>query len=157
MSRRLLLTGAVALAGLAGTGCASTSDSGPRHALLSVLDALGSGNVAGACGKLTPAAAAELRRGFGGATCPRTLATAAGYVRARTGEQAAVRGARILPAVDIPLSPAPYRAGSPTAALRVAFNDPVLGQRQEFDVGLRLVGGRWQVDSGIAALFTLLR
>jgi hypothetical protein len=147
-----------ALAGLAAAGCGAVSDAGPRDALGSLLADLASGNVSGACSDLTAAGTADLRPGFGGATCDATLTTAVDYVRARAGEQAAVGGATVLPAVDVPLSPAPYRSGSSTASLRVSFDDPVLaGEQQEFDVGLRLTAGRWQVDSGIAALFTLLQ
>jgi hypothetical protein len=155
--RVALAAALAALTGLAGAGCGAASDAGPRDALRSLLAALASGNVAGACSDLTVAGSAELRPGFGGGTCAATLTTAVDYVRARAGEQAAVGRARVLPAVDVPLSPAPYRSGSSTASLRVSFDDPVLGaEQQEFDVGLRLTAGRWQVDSGIAALFTLL-
>jgi hypothetical protein len=157
MSRRLRTTLAAALAGLAAAGCGTASDAGPRGALQTALADIAAGDVAGACGALTPAGAAELRQGFGGATCAATLTTAVGYVKARAGERAAVGGAKVLQAVDVPLSPAPYRSGSSTTSLRVSFDDPVLGgEQQEFDVGLRLAGGRWRVDSGIAALFTLL-
>jgi hypothetical protein len=137
------------------SGCGSTSAKGPRDALSALLTALASDNAAGACRTLTPAAA-ELRRGFGGSTCLRTLTTAVGYVAVRTGEPAAIRHATVLPTLDVPLSPAPYRDGASTTSLRVSFHDPVLGEHQEFDVGLRRADGVWRVDSGIAALFTLL-
>jgi hypothetical protein len=156
VGQRIVLRGAVALAGIAVAACGAPAGGGPRDALRSVLDGIAAGDVAGVCRNLTPAATAELRRDFGGASCTATLTTTVSYVRVRAGEQAAVRGARILPTVDIPLSPAPYRPGSTRTSLRVAFDDPVLGEPQELDVGLRLLAGRWQVDSGIAALFTLL-
>ena len=108
------------------------------------------------CRSLSARAQAELARDFGGANCPATAAAAVRYVRDRAGLRAAVRGVTILPTSDIPLSPAPQRAGAASVALRLVVDDPVLGSRQAFDVGLRRIGGRWRVDAGIAALFTIV-
>lgn len=151
---RLVGAGLVCVA-LAGCGAAGGS-SAPRAALRTFLADLAGDDVAGACATLTPNAVAELARAFQGSTCGQTVATAARYVMLRSGERAAIGGATILPTVDIPLSPAPFRAGSTTTTLRVSYRDPVLGEQQEADIGLRLVAGGWRVDSGIAALFTLL-
>jgi hypothetical protein len=147
----------VAVAAVLLAGCTTpASPAAPRAALRALLADLAAGDVAGACRAVTPTAVADLARAFDGSTCAQTLSAATGYIRVRSGEQAAVAGASVLPTVDIPLSPAPFRAGSTTTTLRVSYRDPVLGEQQELDVGLRLDGDVWRVDSGIAALFTLL-
>jgi len=149
------LVGVALVAGVLG-GCGTSAPPGPRDAVRTLLADLAADDVPGACATLTPSAVADLARAFRGSTCTQTLRTLAGYVQVRSGERAAIAGASILPTVDIPLSPAPYLPGSTTTTLRVSYRDPVLGEQQQLDVGLRLVGGRWLLDSGIAALFTLL-
>jgi hypothetical protein len=151
-----LLGLAAVLLGLSGCGVDAAARAAPRAALQTFLADLASGDVQGACRTATPRAVSDLARAFNGSTCAQTMATVTHYVEARAGEQAAVHSAVVLPTLDIPLSPAPYRRGSSTTTLRVSYEDPVLGEPQELDVGLRRVGGSWRVDSGIAALFTLL-
>ncbi len=146
---------ALALALLA-CGCGSGADPGPRPALTALLAHLAADDVSAVCAALTPSAAAELAVDFRGRTCSQTVSTAARYVALRQGERPAVAAARILPTLDVPLSPAPYRGGETAARLRVAFDDPVLAQPQTFDVTLRLAGGVWKVSSGLSNLFTLL-
>lgn len=147
---------AVAFA-VAGCGEPAAERLGPREAATAWLQRLAGGDVAGVCRSLTPRAVAELARDFGGTDCTQTSTRAARYVVGRKGMREAVRGVEILPTLDVPLSPAPQRAGATTAALRLVIDDPVLGTRQAFDVGLRRIGGRWRVDRGVSALFTLVR
>jgi hypothetical protein len=154
----MLLAIAIAIAiACGGCGGSAAPGDGPREAARAFLARLASGDVTGVCRSLSPAGAAELARDFGGATCRETAAEAARYVAVRSSMRAAIRGVRILPTLDVPLSPAPQRAGATSAALRLVIDDPVLGSRQALDVGLRLTGGRWHVDSGVDALFTLAR
>ena len=138
-------------------GCGAGPPPGPRPALTALLRHLAAGDVGAVCAALTPDAVAELAVDFRGSTCSQTVSTAARYVALRQGERAAVAAARVLPALDVPLSPAPYHGGETAARLRVAFDDPVLGGRaQTFDVTLRLAGSVWKVTAGLSALFTLL-
>jgi len=142
---------------LAGCGGRAQERPGPRTAAAALMDRLADGDVGGVCRSLSSRARAELARDFGGASCPATAAAAVRYVRGRDGMRRAVRGVTILPNTDIPLSPAPQRAGAAHGALRLVVDDPVLGSRQAFDVLLRRIAGRWRVDRGIAALFTIVR
>jgi hypothetical protein len=140
----------------AGCGDGGPDPNGPRAAAAALMDRLVDGDVGGVCRSLSARARAELARDFGGASCPATAAAAVRYVRDREGLRRAVRGVTILPNTDVPLSPAPQRAGASRVALRLVVADPVLGSRQAFDIGLHRIGGRWRVDSGIAALFTIV-
>lgn len=151
-----LLAALVASVALAGCG-ERAADPAPRAATAAFLDRLASGDVRGICRSLTVAAAAELARDFGGTTCARTAARAARYVAARPAVRASIRGVTILPTLDVPLSPAPHRPGARTTALRLVVDDPVLGSRQALDIRLWLAAGRWRVDGGVNALFTLAR
>jgi hypothetical protein len=152
-----LLAALVVALGVAGCGGRAAGDDGPREAAAAFLERLATGDVAGLCRSLSAGAARELARDFGGTTCRETAAEAARYVAVRPGARNAVRGVTILPTLDVPLSPAPYRAGDGTAALRLVIDDPVLASRQALDVRLRRVAGRWRVDGGVDALFTLAR
>jgi len=145
----------VAIAAAAGCGGRAAEDDGPRAGASAYLERLAGGDVRGICRSLTATGAAELARDFGGTTCSATAAAASRYVAARPDLRDAVRGATILPTLDIPLSPAPQRAGARAAALRLVIDDPVLHSRQALDVRLRLERGRWRVDEGVNALFTL--
>jgi hypothetical protein len=147
---------AALLLALLACGCGSGPRPGPRPALTALLARLAAGDVGAVCAALTPNAVAELAVDFRGRTCSQTLSTAARYVALRQGERAAVAAATVLPTLDVPLSPPPYRAGDTVARLRIAFEDPVLAQSQTFDVTLRLAGGAWKVSGGLSALFTLL-
>jgi hypothetical protein len=142
------LAALLAVLALAGCGEPAAIDPGPRAAATAFMQRLASGDVRGMCRSLSAAAAADLARDFGGSTCMATAAEAARYV--------AVRGIVIEATHDTPLSPAPFRAGAQTAALRLVVDDPVLASRQSFDVQLRLIAGRWRVDGGLNALFTLV-
>jgi hypothetical protein len=154
VTRRLLRAGLLAAAILV-AGCGAGAPD-PRPQLASLLASLAAGDVAAVCGQLTPAAVTQLAGDFGGTTCTQTVNTASRYVAGRAGERAAVAAADVLPATDLPLSPAPYHAGDGAARVRVGFDDPVLAQRQYFDVILRRANGHWKVSSGLNALFTLL-
>jgi hypothetical protein len=143
-------------AALVASGCGGSKVPDPRPTVAGVLAGLAAGDVAAVCGALGPRAVAELAVDFGGASCAGTVATATRYVSRRAGERAAVAAARVLPAMDLPLSPAPYHAGDRTARVRISFHDPVLGQDQLFDVTVARAGRGWQISSGIDALFTLL-
>jgi len=147
----------LAVLALAGCGTPAVSDEGPRAAATAFLQRLASGDVAGMCRSLSAAGAAELARDFGGSSCLATAAEVARYVAVHPGQRDAVRGVVIEANHDTPLSPAPFRAGATTAALRLVVDDPVLASRQAFDVRLRLVAGRWRVDAGMNALFTLVQ
>jgi hypothetical protein len=142
---------------LAGCGEKARERLNPRAAATALMDRLASGNARGVCRSLSARAQAELAPDFGGTSCPAMAAAAVRYVRNRAGMLEAVREVRILPTSDIPLSPAPQRAGTARAALRLVVDDPVLGSRQAFDIVLRRIDGRWRVDGGIAALFTIVR
>jgi hypothetical protein len=142
---------------LAGCGGKAQERLDPRAAAAALMERLANADARGVCRSLSTRAQAELARDFGGSSCPATAAAAVRYVRDRTGMREAVRGVRILPTSDIPLSPAPQRAGTARAALRLVVDDPVLGSRQAFDIVLRRIDGRWRVDSGVAALFTIVR
>jgi hypothetical protein len=147
---------AAALA-VAGCGSSPEPDLGPRLAVAAFLQELASGDASGMCRSLSAAAAVDLARDFGGASCEETATEAARYVAARPGERDAVHGVVIEANQDTPLSPAPFRAGAKMVALRLVIDDPVLASRQAFDVRLRRVAGRWRVDGGINALFTLVQ
>lgn len=148
---------ALALSGvLTGCGDEARERLGPRAAAAAFLERLANADVPGVCRSLSVRAQAELARDFGGSACPATAAAAVRHVRDRPGLREAVRGVRILPTSDIPLSPAPQRPGAARVALRLVVDDPVLGSRQALDIALRRIGGRWRVDSGIAALFTIV-
>jgi hypothetical protein len=141
-----------------GCGGAPARDAqGPREAAAAFLQRLADGDVRGMCRSLSANASAELARDFGGVTCAESATAAAHYVASRDDLRRAVAGVRILPNIDVPLSPAPYRAGATTTALRLVVDDPVLHSRQAFDVALRRDGGRWHVNAGMQALFTLVR
>jgi hypothetical protein len=159
--RRRVVAAAILLvctAAAAGCGDGRAPDGhGPREAAAAFLQRLASGDVRGMCRSLSANASAELANDFGGVTCAESAAAAADYVAARDDLRRAVAGVRILPNIDVPLSPAPYRAGATTTALRLVVDDPVLHSRQAFDVALRRDAGRWQVDAGMQALFTLVR
>lgn len=160
--RRAVARGAVLCAAahafaVAGCGEPAAEQLGPRAAATAWLQRLAGGDVAGVCRSQTPRAVAELARDFGGADCTQTATATARYVLGRKGMRDAVRGVEILPTLDVPLSPAPQRAGAATVALRLVIDDPVLGTRQAFDIGLRRSGERWRVDRGVNALFTLVR
>jgi len=142
---------------LAGCGDEAQERLDPRAAAAALMQRLANGDVRGVCRSLSARALAELARDFEGSSCPATAAAAVRYVRDRAGMREAVRGVRILPTSDIPLSPAPRRAGMQRAALRLVVDDPVLGSRQAFDIVLRRIAGRWRVDGGVAALFTIVR
>ena len=142
---------------LPGCGDEAQERLNPRAAVAALMERLANGDTHGVCRSLAAHAQAELARDFGGTSCAATAAAAGRYVRDRTGMRDAVRGVRILPTSDIPLSPAPQRGDTNQAALRLVVDDPVLGSRQAFDVVLRRIGGRWRVDAGIAALFTIVR
>jgi hypothetical protein len=146
---------AVLLAGGCGAG-GGAQPPAPSPALTALIADLASGDVAAVCAALTSGAATQLAGEFGGRTCSQTVGTAARYVGLRQGERQAVAAARVLPAMDVPLSPAPYRDGATVARLRVSFDDPVLAEPQSFDVDLRWAAGRWRVSGGLDALFTLL-
>jgi hypothetical protein len=149
------LLAAVSLA-LAGCGDRAQEPLGPRAAAAALMDRLARGDVRGVCRSLSPRARVELALDFGGSSCRATAGAAVRYVGDREGMRQAVRGVRILRTSDVPLSPAPQRAGAATAALRLVVDDPVVGSRQALDVVLRRIAGRWRVDSGIAALFTIV-
>ena len=155
-SRLALAIALVALA-LAGCGERAADADGPRGAVAAFLQRLATGDVHGLCRSLSPAAVAELARDFGGSSCPQTARAAARYVASERGLRSAVREVTILPTLDVPLSPAPQRPGASTTALRLVIDDPVLGTRQALDVRLVLAAGRWRVDRGVNALFTLAR
>jgi hypothetical protein len=155
-SRVRALAALLAVLALAGCGEPVVSDAGPRAAAAAFMQRLASGDVRGMCRSLSAAAAADLARDFGGSSCRATAAEAARYVAVRPGQRDAVRGIVIEATHDTPLSPAPFRAGARTAALRLVVDDPVLASRQSFDLQLRLVAGRWRVDGGLNALFTLV-
>lgn len=142
---------------LAGCGEKAQERHEPRAAAAALMERLANADARGVCRSLSARAQAELARDFGGPSCSATAAAAARHVRDRPGLREAVRGVRILPTSDIPLSPAPQRAGTDRVALRLVVDDPVLGSRQAFDIVLRRIGGRWRVDGGIAALFTIVR
>jgi hypothetical protein len=146
----------LAATSLVAAGCAGSRVPDPRPTVATVLAGMATGDVATVCGALGPRAVAELAADFGGASCASTVATATRYVSRRAGERAAVAAAHVLPAMDLPLSPAPYHAGDRTARVRISFHDPVLGQLQLFDVTVVRSGSGWQISSGIDALFTLL-
>jgi hypothetical protein len=151
------LVAALVLVALAGCGDTRTADrAGPRQAASALMARLASVDVAGVCGVLSAHARAELAVDFGGSSCPQTAAATVRYVRDRTGMQRAVRGVRIYPTLDVPLSPAPQRAGAATVPLRLVYDDPALHSTQAFDILVRRIGGRWRVDSGISALFTIV-
>ena len=154
--RFALATALVALA-LAGCGERAADDDGPREAAAAFLQRLATGDVRGLCRSMSAAAVAELARDFGGSSCPETAKAAARYVATARGLRSAIEEATILPTLDVPLSPAPQRPGATTTALRLVIDDPVLGTRQALDVRLVLAAGRWRVDSGVNALFTLAR
>ncbi len=154
--RRALAALLVASA-LAGCGERAGDGGGARAAAHAFLERLATADVSGMCRSLSPAAVAELARDFGGASCSQTAQAAARYVASTRGLRSAIRGVRILPTLDIPLSPAPARPGATTVALRLVIDDPVLASRQALDVRLRLTGGRWRVDGGVNALFTRVR
>ncbi len=141
----------------AGCGDEAPERLDPRAAAAALMQRLANADARGVCRSLSTAAQIELARDFGGSTCPATAAAAVRYVRDRAGMREAVRRVRILPTSDIPLSPAPQRAGNARAALRLVMDDPVLGSRQAFDIVLRRIDGRWRVDGGVAALFTIVR
>lgn len=142
---------------LSGCGDKAQERLDPRAAAAALMERLANADVRGVCRSLSARAQAELARDFGGSNCPATAAAAVRYVRDRAGMRKAVRGVRTLPTSDVPLSPAPQRAGATRAALRLVVDDPVLGSRQAFDIVLRRIDGRWRVDGGIAALFTIVR
>lgn len=142
---------------LAGCGDEARERLNPRAAAAALMQRLANADARGVCRSLSARAQAELARDFGGSNCPATAAAAVRYVRDRAGLRDAVRGVRILPTSDVPLSPAPQRAGTGRAALRLVVDDPVIGRRQAFDIVLRRIGGRWRIDRGIAALFTIVR
>jgi hypothetical protein len=156
-ARRRSLAACAAVLAVAGCGSSPEPDLGPRLAVAAFLQQLARGDAPGMCRTLSAAAAADLARDFGGSSCETTAAEAARYVAARPGQRAAVRGVVMEANYDTPLSPAPFRAGATTAALRLVIDDPVLASRQAFDVRVRLVAGRWRVDGGMNALFTLVR
>jgi hypothetical protein len=137
-------------------GCGGEHDAAPRQALQAFFAYVVAEDVSGACATATPAAVAELARDFGGGDCAETLAAVARYVRTTPGQRAALARAHVLKQGDTPLSPAPTRAGATVTQFRVSLRDPVLRQTQKLDVTLRRRGGRWRVDAGVAALFTLL-
>jgi hypothetical protein len=155
LSAALVAASALALAGCGGTP--ARDPHGPREAATAFLQRLASGDVRGMCRSLSGNGSAELAHDFGGVTCAESAAAATAYVAERDDLRRAIRGVRILPNIDVPLSPAPLRAGATTAALRLVVDDPVLRSRQAFDVGLRREAGRWRVDAGMQALFTLVR
>ena len=162
IGRRCAAAAAIALVGalsiaLAGCGDRSTERLGPRAAAAALMDRLANADVGGVCRSLSAPARAELALDFGGSSCPATAAATVRYVRDHPGMREAVRGVRILPTSDVPLSPAPQRAGTASAALRLVVDDSTLGSRQAFDIVLRRIDGRWRVDRGIAALFTIVR
>lgn len=151
------LPAALAAVALASCGAPAADDAGPRAAVAALLARLAGGDERGICRSLTASAAADLRRDVGGSTCAATAAAAARHVATVPGLRAAVRDVAILPTLDVPLSPAPVRAGAQTAAVRVVIDDPVLGSRQALDLRLRMQRGRWRVDDGVGALFTIVR
>lgn len=153
---RLRLLGVALAALVVCAGCGTGDASLPRKSLQAFLAGLAASDVDRTCGLLAADAVAELAHEFGGASCGVTTHTATRYVMNRAGERAAVQTAVILPTMDIPLSPAPFRSGTTTTRLRLAFHDPVLDQRQDIDVTMELIRGRWRVGRGIEALFTLL-
>lgn len=138
-------------------GCGTDADGAPRAAARTFLQHLDSGDAAGMCAGLTSRGVAELARDFGGSTCLQTTRAVARFVRSAPGQRRAIAGARVLESTDLPMSPAPYRAGTDSTALRIAFDDPVLDRPQQADVQLRRIAGRWRLDLGVAALFTILR
>ncbi len=151
-----LATGLLVLA-LAGCGERASDDDGPREAAAAFLQRLATGDVRGLCRSLSPAAVAELARDFGGSSCQQTAKAAARHVARTSGLRRAVGDVTILSTLDVPLSPAPQRPGATATALRLVIDDPVLGTRQALDVRLVLAAGRWRVDRGVNALFTLAR
>lgn len=156
MSRRAYCLAAL-VAALLASGCgAASSPQGPRHALVTVLADLAAARNTAVCGDLTPGAVSELALEFGGENCAQTVGAATRYLASSPAERHSVARAKVLPALDLPLSPAPYYAGERTARARVQFDDPVLGERQFADMSLRFEHGRWRVGSGIDLLFTLL-
>lgn len=144
-------------AALALTGCGTDADGAPRTAARAFLGHLERGDAPGMCAVLTPRGVAELARDFGGSTCLQTTSAVARFVRTAPGQRRAVARARILESTDLPMSPAPYRADADATALRISFHDPILNRRQTFDVMLNRTGGRWRIDLGIAALFTIVQ
>ncbi|MDX6719814.1 MAG: hypothetical protein QOJ63_2068, partial [Solirubrobacteraceae bacterium] len=126
--RRAGVVAAVALS-IAPAGCGEEAQErlNPRAASAALMERLANADARGVCRSLSARAQTELARDFGGSSCPATAAAAVRYVRDRAGMRDAVRGVRILPTSDIPLSPAPQRAGTTRAALRLVVDDPVLG------------------------------
>ena len=160
MKRRAANAGAIALAlatALATAGCgAGTRRADPRLALSHLLGDLAGGNVHALCAGLTPGAVQQLAVEFGDGGCTATATSAVRYVASSPGERRALAHAAILPALGLPLSPAPYRTGDNAVRVRVRFKDPVLGARQFVDLSLRYGAGRWKVSGGLDALFTIL-
>lgn len=152
--RRATLAGLALV--LAVGGCGSSPQTGPRKGMSAFLRALAAGNVTNLCRDMSTAAVSELATNFRGSTCPATAGSMTRYVAHTAGEREAVATTVILPTLDVPLSPAPYRAGEKTTTLRLIIADPILRQDQAFDVTLRRNGGRWVVDGGVVAMFTLL-
>jgi hypothetical protein len=120
------------------------------------LRALAAGNVTNLCRDMSRAAVSELATNFGGSTCHATAGSMTRYVAHTVGEREAVATTTILPTLDVPLSPAPYRAGEKSTTLRLIIDDPILRQDQAFDVTLRRIRDRWVVAGGVTAMFTLL-
>ncbi|MHB8694635.1 MAG: hypothetical protein ACYDHH_25640 [Solirubrobacteraceae bacterium] len=156
MRSRPVCTGAV-LAALLAAGCGATRASpDPRRALTALLAELAAGDVGPVCQGLAPQAVSELATEFGGEGCRQTVGAAARYLTSSDSERRAVAAAKVLSALDLPLSPAPYYAGETSVRVRVQFDDPVLSRRQFIDVSMRFDHGRWVLSGGIAGLFTLL-
>jgi hypothetical protein len=137
-------------------GCGGEHAAAPRQSLQTFLASLAAGDVPVACATATAAAVAELARDFGGRDCVETLTAVGRHVRTTPGPRLALARARILAQGDTPLSPAPTRADATVTQFRVSLRDPVLRRTQKLDVTLRRRDGRWRVDAGVAALFTLL-
>jgi hypothetical protein len=139
-----------------GCGSASGGSGGPAQPVSALLRELSRGDVAAVCVVLAPQAVSQLRRDFGGSSCPTTVGAVARYVRSRPRERSAIASAQVLVPTDLPFSPAPYRLGADVERVRVQFYDPVLQRVQALDLSVRRSRRGWVVDSGASGLFTLL-
>lgn len=139
-------------------GCRDAADrpDSAAQSVASLLRALASGRLAQVCERLTQSGVAELRRDFGGSGCEQTARRTIDFVARLPRQRKALENATVLPTLDVPLAPGPARPIKGSARVRVLIHDPVLGVAQTLDLGLRRTRGRWAVQSGIAALLTVM-